>query len=367
VHSLEGAELKPFTEQHKRVLKGSRETVESYEKGEHMPGWPSLTRGTRFHILFFSTVILLGASCFLFARFGASPEARQFVLGMGIALIPAGLIGLIHRLFFFDELRAEMDEILRVSLSDAVKSDLLPFLESGIIRVSRDRAEMMEHFKGYISQEAREVIIIGSSLRGILDPDEEVESKKAFADLIRQRLSAGVSFKFLLTHPALAFLREDAEGRAPGDIKQEIIATLRYLTQERGGQDERPGLGVTHQNIKLYKGTPTIFSIVTSSHLFMNPYTYQSNAFESFCIEIRRAGTNDLYSRFINDHFHKPWKNEPRTTETLDLQMLKRLEGMTLVDIFEERAAEIGRSETGPSGAGKKHVSQLHVKHRESE
>ena len=73
----------------------------------------------------------------------------------------------------------------------------------------------------------------------------------------------------------------------------------------------------------------------------MNPYTYQSNAYESFCIEVRRVGTNDLYSRFMNDHFHKPWKEEPRTTLTLSDEVLQGLDGMTLLDIFKTRISDI--------------------------
>jgi hypothetical protein len=307
-----------------------------------MSVWTSLSKGTRFHVLFFAGVVFIGLCCFIFARFGASPEARQFVLGLGIALIPAGLIGLLHRMFFYDEVKGEIETILRFSLQDAVKRDLLPFLESGVIRLAKDRNEIMEYFKDYIEQESKEVIIIGSSLKGILDPEEEIESKKMFADLIRARMSAGITFKFLLTHPALAFLREDAEGRAPGDIKQEIISALKYLTRPADNTSEPPGLGIQFSSIKLYKGTPTIFSIITSDSLFINPYTYQSNAYESFCLEIRRIGTNDLYSRFIYDHFHKPWKNEPRTTETLTEEMLKKLDKMTLVDIFQKRIADIG-------------------------
>ncbi len=307
-----------------------------------MKGWQSLSKASRFHVLFFSVVITAGLGCFLFAQFGSRPEAREFVLGLGIALIPAGIIGLIHRVFFFDELRTEVDDILRSSLNETLKTDLLPFLESGIVRLSRDRNELLGSFKDYIARETKEVIIIGSSLKGILDPDEEIEAKKDFADLIRRKMDAGVDFKFLLTHPALAFLREDAEGRAAGDIKQEIIKALRYLTRDRTSEEKRlPGLGTPHSSIKLYKGTPTIFSIITSDSLFMNPYTYQSNAYESFCLEVKRVGPGDLFSRFMNDHFHKPWKNEPRTTETLSEEKLATLEKMTLEEIFQDRIAEI--------------------------
>jgi hypothetical protein len=77
------------------------------------------------------------------------------------------------------------------------------------------------------------------------------------------------------------------------------------------------------------------------SRILINPYTYQSNAYESFCIEVLRVGSNDLYSRFMNDHFHKPWKNEPRTTLTLSQKVLDSLKETTLSDIFEDRIRDI--------------------------
>lgn len=302
--------------------------------------WQSLSRITRYQVMFFSFVTASGGACFLFAKYGSSLEARDFVMGLGIALIPTGILGLMHRLFFYDELRSEMDSILRSSLNKALETDLLPFLRSGITHFSDNRSELLVSFKDYIESETSGIFIIGSSLKGILDPDEEIETKKAFADLLRRKIADGVPVKFLLTHPALAFLREDAEGRAQHDIKNEIIATLEYLTRKNDVENGKPGLGVPYDLIKLYKGTPTIFSIITSDALFMNPYTYQSNAYESFCLEVKRVGPGDLYSRFLIDHFNKPWKDK-RTTVTLSEQMLKELMEMTLQDIFKERQGDI--------------------------
>lgn len=306
-----------------------------------MDFWKQFSRATRYNILFFSFLIAFGGGCFFFARLGSSEQARQFVLGLGIALLPAGLIGLGHRLFFYDELTTEMNSILRSSLREVLEVDLLPFLKSGMVRVFKNRNEAIAHFSNYLVTESHEIIIIGSSLRGILDPAEEIRSKKEFSNLIRSRLNDGVSFKFLLTHPSLAFLREDAEGRADGDIKREIIETLHYLTRDNNNSGGLPGLGIPYHNIKLYKGTPTIFSIITSKSLLMNPYTYKSNAYENFCIEVLSVGANDLYSRFMSDHFHGTW-NDGRTTEPLTKDLLERLTNVNLTDIFPKRAEDIG-------------------------
>ena len=121
--------------------------------------------------------------------------------------------------------------------------------------------------------------------------------------------------EFLLTHPALAFLREDAEGRKPGAIKNEIIETLRYLV---GGnhleKDNLPSIGVPLESIRLYLGTPTIFAVICSDWMLINPYTYQATAYENFCFELSKKTEQGLYSKIYKAHFRKPWNNKDTRT-----------------------------------------------------
>ena len=134
-----------------------------------------------------------------------------------------------------------------------------------------------------------------------------------------------------------------AEGRRAGGIKEEIIETLEYLTRRgtTNGGDGAHGLGISLDHIKLYKGTPTIFSLITTDRLFLNPYTYQATAKDGFCVEIERKGGNDMYGRFVDDHFHKPWNNAD-TTVTLSTRILSALSTATLADVFPDRARDLG-------------------------
>ena len=177
------------------------------------------------------------------------------------------------------------------------------------------------------------MIIIGSSLRGLFDPTEDDKDKKMFADLLRAKINDGVPVRFLLTHPALAFLREDAEGRAYGSIKEEIIGTVKYLVGGQYVDDGHPSVGVPMKDIRLYHGTPTIFSVIVSDRMLLNPYTYQANAFDNFCFEVTRKTGNDLYSQVLRAHYQAPWDKSKTRTILTDSVMVE-LDTLTLEDVF---------------------------------
>lgn len=149
--------------------------------------------------------------------------------------------------------------------------------------------------------------------------------------------------EFLLTHPALAFLREDAEGRKPGAIKNEIIETLRYLV---GGNhlenDNLPSIGVPLESIRLYLGTPTIFAVICSDWMLINPYTYQATAYENFCFELSKKTEQGLYSKIYKAHFRKPWNNKDTRT-ILTEKMMKTLATIVMEDVFPNRTHDLVR------------------------
>ena len=222
---------------------------------------------------------------------------------------------------------------------------MFPFISEGVEKFYSDRKTAIKEFTKFILLEKNEVVIIGSSLKGILDPTEEQHSKKEFADILREKIKEGVRIRFLMTHPALAFLREDAEGRARGAIKVEIIRTLKYLIGGKYcGKDEK-AIGIAMNNILLYHGTPTIFAIIVSDRMLINPYTYQANAYENFCFEISRRGDHNLYSKILSAHYQKPWDNNETRTVLTD-EIMDNIEKITIKDIFKERSEEFETSLT---------------------
>ncbi|MFO1484170.1 MAG: hypothetical protein U1F71_12500 [Verrucomicrobiaceae bacterium] len=316
--------------------------------------WTNLTKSTRFQILFYAASLLVGCLLFLGPYLFPSDNAKLFFQGIGIALVSAALLGFAQRLFFYDDFRSEVDSLIGTALDTYLAQNVLPFLKEGFERLFTDRSQAITEFKKHLLLESEHIVIIGSSLKGLLDVTERDKSKKDLADVIRQKLKAGVRVEFLLTHPALAFLREDAEGRKPGAIKEEIIETVRYLTgKDIGGRVLSASIGVPLDSIRLYLGTPTIFAIVCSDWMLVNPYAYQATAYDNFCFEISRKSDQGLYSKIFKSHYKEPWDNKD-TTKPIDETRLATLPNIILNDVFPHRLSDLvhtngSTSQTSPA------------------
>ena len=303
--------------------------------------WTNLTKSTRFQVLFYAASLTIGCLLFLGPYLFPSENAKLFFQGIGIALVAAALLGFAQRLFFYDDFRSEVDKLVGDSLESFLAQYMLPFINEGLERLFKNRYEGITEFKKHMQLESKEIVIIGSSLKGILDITERDQSKKEFADIIRQKIKAGIDVKFMLTHPALAFLREDAERTMPGEIKREIIETLRYLTGKNvGGGDSKLKVDVPLTSIKLYLGTPTICAIICSDWMLVNPYAYQGTAYDNFCFEVARKNPQGLYSKIFNNHFNNPWDNG-RTTLEVSEDILKNIHHVVLADVFPSRLSDL--------------------------
>jgi hypothetical protein len=160
--------------------------------------------------------------------------------------------------------------------------------EAGLVDVYENRNEALAVFREYLKEEKGEIFVIGSSLKGLL-------LNKENADVLKDRIKANVRLRFLLTHPAVADLRADQEGIEFKVIGEEIIKSLELLEQWR----------IPVNNVRLYKGAPTIFAIKTTDQMLLNPYTYTAVAYDSPCfISDRRERQNPyLYDWYDTHHF----------------------------------------------------------------
>jgi hypothetical protein len=95
----------------------------------------------------------------------------------------------------------------------------------------------------------------------------------------------------MLTHPSVADLRGRLEDRDPTFIGKEIIESVKILRD----------MGVPCENVRLYKGTPTIFGIKTKNRMLINPYPYKSQAMTSPCFEL--ISEKRLYDCYSEKHF----------------------------------------------------------------
>jgi hypothetical protein len=270
---------------------------------------------------------------------------KNLLLGIGIACFPTGVLGLLYRLFLFPELEgafkestekavipvfAKIDQKVDKALNPAINKlegsiEVLDNVRSfGLEKIYEKRTNAMDVFKEYIREEEKEVQIIGSSLLGLIGTKEapKNEIRKIFEDKVKNNKKF---FKFLLTHPALACLREEQEGRVIGHVKNEIIETLEYLMND---------LEVDEDCIKLYYGTPTIFCIITSKKMLINPYSNQRSAYETFCLEVNAS--SDIYDGLYETHFRKSWMSKSAMKFKRDQMALLRERDMSIDKVSSE-------------------------------
>ena len=190
----------------------------------------------------------------------------------------------------FSEVIKALAENLGTSYLDQSKTlDRTGVVEAqpkGIVAFS-NRQEALQEFAQALENERREIMVIGSSLKGLFRADDY---KDTF-DILRKKMDANVPVYFLLTHPGYADIRAEQEGRPLGAIGREIIDSLRLLVEN----------GVPPASIGLYRGSPTTFAIKTTTKMLLNPYPYRVEAFRSPCLIVDRREA--FYSRFGANHF----------------------------------------------------------------
>ena len=167
---------------------------------------------------------------------------------------------------------------------------------AGVIGLFKRREAAVKAFSRYIDEESREILVVGSSLKGLLQKEEY----RDISDKLRFKMSQGlVKVKFLLTHPIVADFRASQENRRPTEIGLEIINSLETLKN----------WGVDCANVRLYVGTPTCFAIKTTRQMLVNPYPYISVSFDSPCLllEYSTEGGADrpgyFFDEFNSRHF----------------------------------------------------------------
>ncbi len=233
------------------------------------------------------------------------------LIGIGITLGPSAVVASLFRVFLFREVQHELtDPVVReirqtldsqmTQMTEGYRQEvdaLRSLREAGVIRHYRHRHRALEAFSPSIDAETGDVAIIGSSLKGLLQLGE---NKPCAAAIKRKVAESPEKVRFLLTHPVVADLRANQEGRRPTDIGAEIIVTLELLQS----------WAVPEKNVRLYRGTPTCFGIKTSSRMLLNPYPYGSVAYDSPCfiVECCDDASGYIYDAFDQSHF-RAWES----------------------------------------------------------
>jgi hypothetical protein len=173
----------------------------------------------------------------------------------------------------------DLKEIIPPEIRDQISDTLRRYAEeiellksvryAGIIGLHKRREVAIKAFSRYIDEEASEIMVVGSSLKGLLQKEEY----KEIADKLRFKQGL-IKVKYLLTHPIVADFRASQENRRPTEIGLEIIKSLETLQKWK----------VDCSNVRLYLGTPTCFAIKTTHQMLVNPYPYISVSFDSPCL-----------------------------------------------------------------------------------
>lgn len=174
----------------------------------------------------------------------------------------------------------------------------------GIRGVYRNRADALAAFDPFI-RNARSISITSSSLLGI-----RVVAPEQVSTALREK-AGEVPFRILMTDPGFSALREKQEGRRPGSIKIEIEESVDRLLD----------WGVPKENIRFFRGAPTVFMILTPDRAVVNPYTYSTEAYHTFafeCAPTTDRNVRDVYRQYRDSHFERPWTKGKSVEEVLE-------------------------------------------------
>jgi hypothetical protein len=176
-----------------------------------------------------------------------------------------------------EDFRDAIPPIIRDHLEDILRRyadeiDLLKAIRhAGVVGMFKRREAAINAFVPALDEEAVDIMVIGSSLKGLLLKDEY----RVVREKLRFKCDRGLcNTRFLLTHPIFADFRAKQESRRPTEIGVEIIKSL----------DELKNWNQEHCQVKLYLGTPTCFAIKTTRRMLLNPYPYGTTSYDSPCL-----------------------------------------------------------------------------------
>jgi hypothetical protein len=175
----------------------------------------------------------------------------------------------------------------------------------GVQGVYLTRTGALEAFNWFLDAEIRKahrkeparIWFVCSSIKGFMTAATADFNGRKTIQLIVQ---SGCDLHILMTDPSKADLRASQEGRASGEIPDEIKVYLANFKR----------LGIKRECIKFYPGTPTVFGIATTERILLNPYPYETQAFECFSLIVQKTieAPADIFSQYWEFHFNRPWE-----------------------------------------------------------
>lgn len=181
---------------------------------------------------------------------------------------------------------------------------LMQMSQLGFVGVYGNRRDAIEnYFFNVLREEPNEIDIVGSTIFG-LKGHQEATFEKLIELLRAKRTQTGMKLRILLTHWEFIAYRQDQE-KTEKNIARYVISK-----ELKDAVDILKAKGLI-TCVKFYRGSPTCFTIIAAGQrmMLMNPYPYQSEAYNSWCIVVREA-LGGIYSAFKKAHFDDPWEND---------------------------------------------------------
>lgn len=265
------------------------------------------------------------------------------LVGLVLAALGNVLAGLVHRQVT-DQARVALNEPIS-HLHDAIQQlrQSQMFHEQGIAGVYANRASAMIEFQKEIEREDSTIDIVGTSLLGSLDPNEENHRRSSLHSLLLRKKKAGVRIRALLMHPAYGEFRERVENRERAAVAKDIQNTLRNLvwtgTKPLDSQDPLQ-TGGAHippkifdlRDVHLYPGVVTAYAIFTSGSMLVNVSTLHGSVYDNLTLVVNDTeDPNSMFKKMRRHHFELPWGSEKTVNLTPDM-----LDTLLRIDFYED-------------------------------
>lgn len=251
-------------------------------------------------------LIILGVVCIAYIpKHFWVPEV---CIPLGVAIMAPAILSYLYRRYLIEDIKKELGEPARkfkekaiemlyealgnvISKYDSEIAILKSAREAGLFGVYPSRREAIKAFLSFIEEENHEILIVGTSLVGLLQRTEK-EFEDARSVLLKRK-KAGVKIRFLMNHPKIAGLRGLQENRTITAVGNDILKSLRIL---------REHWDVNPEDIKLYEGVPTHFSIKTEKVMLLNFYPLTTMAYPFPSLIVQKDGY--FYKHFDFDYSH---------------------------------------------------------------
>jgi hypothetical protein len=220
--------------------------------------------------------------------------------------------GLASRCAFVSEQPGFARLMERIDNLVSTSQTILQTTELGVVGAYSNRKDAIESaFYRVMREEDEGIDIVGSTIFG-LRGNRDATFEKMMELLRTKHANSRFHLRILMTHWEFIAFRQDQEKTEKNVARYVISGEL------------RDAVDVIKANglegcLKFYRGSPTCFTIVARGQrqMLLNPYPYQAEAYNSWCI-IARDTPGGIYSRFVQAHVEGPWQNTNLTVPYTD-------------------------------------------------